>query len=119
MDDSKSQSVDSPIPHQDRVRRCCPDQPPSPPHAESFALTPSTEGTTIDGDGNIYIRDTNLLAIWKVTPEAGATILVQDGALLWTGQMWVNDNKKLWLPASLIHPGGDGLMVDGPKYIFT
>ncbi|KAJ5081215.1 hypothetical protein N7456_013453 [Penicillium angulare] len=56
-------------------------------YAEAVALTPSTGGTTIDGDGNIYISDTNLLAIWKVTPEGRATILVQDDALLWTDLM--------------------------------
>ena len=88
-------------------------------YAEPFALTPSTGGTTIDGDSNIYVSDTNLLAIWKVTPEGRATILVQDDALLWTDLMWVSADKKLWLPASQMRPGGDGLMADGPNYIFT
>ena len=86
-------------------------------YAEPFALTPSTGGTTIDGDGNIYVSDTNLLAIWKVTPEA--TILVQDDALLWTDLMWVSSDKKLWLPASQMRPGGSGLMAKGPNYVFT
>lgn len=88
-------------------------------YAEPFALTPSTGGTTIDGDGNIYVSDTNLLAIWKVTPEGRATILVQDDALLWTDLMWVTADKKLWLPASQMRPGGSGLMAKGPNYIFT
>lgn len=56
-------------------------------YAVPVALTPSTGGTTIDGDGNIYVSDTNLLAIWKVTTEGVATILVQDEALLWTDLM--------------------------------
>ncbi|KAJ5728828.1 uncharacterized protein N7483_003336 [Penicillium malachiteum] len=88
-------------------------------YAEPLALTPSTGGTTIDGDGNIYVSDTNLLAIWKVTPEGRATILVQDDALLWTDLMWVSADKKLWLPASQMRPGGSGLMAKGPNYIFT
>ncbi|KAJ5724608.1 hypothetical protein N7493_006336 [Penicillium malachiteum] len=88
-------------------------------YAEPLALTPSTGGTTIDGDGNIYISDTNLLAIWKVTPEGRATILVQDDALLWTDLMWVTADKKLWLPASQMRPGSNGLMAEGPNYIFT
>lgn len=88
-------------------------------YAVPFALTPSTGGTTIDGDGNIYVSDTNLLAIWKVTPEGRATILVQDDALLWTDLMWVTSDKKLWLPASQMRPGGNGLMASGPNYIFT
>lgn len=88
-------------------------------YAEPFALTPSTGGSTIDGDGNIYVSDTNLLAIWKVTPEGRATVLIQDEKLLWTDLMWVTADKKLWLPASQMRPGGDGLMADGPNYIFT
>ncbi|PYH92147.1 hypothetical protein BO71DRAFT_432183 [Aspergillus ellipticus CBS 707.79] len=88
-------------------------------YAEPFALTPSTGGTTIDGDGNIYVSDTNLLAIWKVTPEGRATILIQDEALLWTDLVWVTADKRLWLPASQMRPGGSGLMADGPNYILT
>ncbi|KAF7531742.1 hypothetical protein G7054_g8601 [Neopestalotiopsis clavispora] len=84
-----------------------------------FALTPSTGGSTIDGDGNIYVSDTNLLAIWKVTPEGRTTILVQDPALVWTDLMWVTADKKLWLPASQMRPGSDGLMAEGPNNIFT
>lgn len=88
-------------------------------YATPFALTPSTGGTTIDGDGNIYASDTNLLAIWKVTPEGRATILVQDDALIWTDLMWVTADKNLWLPASQMRPGGNGLMAEGPNNIFT
>ncbi|KAE8146518.1 hypothetical protein BDV25DRAFT_169832 [Aspergillus avenaceus] len=88
-------------------------------YAEPFALTPSTGGTTIDGDGNIYVSDTNLLAVWKVTPDGRADILVRDEALLWTDLMWVSKDKRLWLPASQMRPGADGLMADGPNYVFT
>jgi len=88
-------------------------------YATPFASTPSTGGSTIDGDGNIYISDTNLLAIWKITPEGRATILVQDDALLFTDLMWVTADKKLWLPASQMRPGGNGLMAAGPNNIFS
>ncbi|KAJ6109183.1 hypothetical protein N7486_001417 [Penicillium sp. IBT 16267x] len=88
-------------------------------YAEPLTLTPSTGRTTIDADGNMYVSDTNLLAIWRVTPEGRATILLQDDALLWTDLMWVSADKKLWLPASQMRPGDDGLMADGPNYIFT
>ncbi|KAH7146224.1 major royal jelly protein [Dactylonectria macrodidyma] len=88
-------------------------------YAEPFSLTPSTGGSTIDADGNIYLSDTNLLAIWKVTPEGYTTILLQDDRLLWTDLMWVTPDKKLWLPASQMRPGGNGLMADGPNNIFT
>lgn len=88
-------------------------------YAAPFTLTPSTGGTTIEGDGSIYVSDTNLLAIWKVTPEGRTTILVQDDALIWTDLMWVTADKKLWLPASQMRPGADGLMADGPTTIFS
>ncbi|PYI35951.1 major royal jelly protein [Aspergillus indologenus CBS 114.80] len=88
-------------------------------YVQAVALTPSTGGTTIDGNGNIYFSDTNLLAIWKVTPEGVASILFQDDRLLWTDLMWITPDKKLWLPASQMRPGGDGLMAAGPNYIFT
>ncbi|KAI8303017.1 hypothetical protein K4K61_007494 [Colletotrichum sp. SAR11_59] len=88
-------------------------------YAVPFALTPSTGGTTIDGDGNIYVSDTNLLAIWKVKPDGSSSILVQDDALVWTDLMWVDADKNLWLPASQMRPGANWLMADGPNYIFT
>ncbi|CAN9339349.1 unnamed protein product [Alternaria sp. RS040] len=88
-------------------------------YTEAVALTPSTGGSTIDRDGNLYFSDTTLLAIWKVTPEGYASILVQDDALVWTDQMWVTADKKLWLPASQMRPGADGLMAPSPNYIFT
>ncbi|KAF7956213.1 hypothetical protein EAE96_005133 [Botrytis aclada] len=86
---------------------------------EPFALTPSTGGSTIDGDGNVYVSDTNLLAIWKVTPDGYASILVQDDALIWTDLMWVTSDKKLLLPASQMRPGGNGLMAEGPTVVAT
>lgn len=33
--------------------------------------------------------------------------------------MWVTADKKLWLPASQMRPGADGLMAEGPNNIFT
>jgi hypothetical protein len=85
-------------------------------YSELYVLTPSTGGTTIDADGTIYASDTNLLAIWKITPDGRETIMVQDDALLWTDQMWVTKEKKLLLPASQYRPGGNGLK---PDYIFS
>ncbi|KAK1635778.1 hypothetical protein BDP81DRAFT_490875 [Colletotrichum phormii] len=88
-------------------------------YVEPFALTPSTGGTTIDGDGNIYVSDTNLPAIRKVQPDGFSSILVQDDALVWTDLMWVDANKTLWLPGSQMRPGANGLMADGPHNILT
>ncbi|TGO89697.1 hypothetical protein BPOR_0097g00010 [Botrytis porri] len=86
---------------------------------EPFALTPSTGGSTIDGDGNVYVSDNNLLAIWKVTPDGYASILVQDDALITTDLMWVTSDKKLLLPASQMRPGRNGLMAEEPNNIFS
>lgn len=83
------------------------------------ALTPSTGGSTIDANGNLYFSDTNLIAIWKVTPEGYASILVQDDNLVWTDLMWITDDNLLWLPASQMRPGGSGLMASGPNNIYT
>lgn len=88
-------------------------------YVEPFVLTSSTSGTAIDANGNIYVSDTNLLAVWKVTPEGRAIILIQDDALLWTDLMWVTADKKLWLPAFQTRPGSGGSMANGPYYIFT
>lgn len=88
-------------------------------YAEAYTFTPSTGGTTIDGDGNIYVSDTNLLAIWKIDATGRATILVQDDALVWTDQMFVGSDLKLYLPASQMRPGADGLMAASPNYIFS
>ena len=87
-------------------------------YAGPFVLTPSTGGTAIDANGNIYVSDTNLLAVWKVT-QGRATILVQDDAMLWTDLVWVTADKKLWLPASQMRPGSGGSMADGPNYILS
>ena len=45
-------------------------------YVKLFTTTPSIGGLTIDSNGNIYISDTNLLAIWRVTPKGRITILV-------------------------------------------
>lgn len=78
---------------------------------------PCNGGTTIDADGNLYFADTNLLAIWRVTADGYASILVQDPALVWTDLMWVTDENLLYLPAPQMRPGGDGLVADGPNNI--
>lgn len=87
-------------------------------YAVPVALTLSTKGTTID-DSNIYVGFTNLLAIYEVTPEGRAAVLVQDEAWLWTDLMWVISDKRFWLPASQMRLDGNDPMAEGPNYIFT
>jgi hypothetical protein len=60
-----------------------------------------------------------MIAIWKVTREGYATVLVQDDNLVWTDLMWITEDNLLWLPASQMRPGGDGLTASGPNNIYT
>lgn len=88
-------------------------------YAMPHVLTPSTGGSAIDAAGTIYVSDTNLLAIWTVSPEGEEAILFQDDALLWADQLWVTAGGQLLIPASQYAPGGAGLMADGPNYILS
>ncbi|KAK2615078.1 hypothetical protein N8I77_001854 [Diaporthe amygdali] len=74
-------------------------------YVEPYALTPSTGGTAIDAEGNIYVSDTDRQAIEKVYPNGTRTMLVQDERLLWIDAMWVDNQKRLWLPAAQLNRG--------------
>lgn len=74
-------------------------------YVEPYALTPSTGGTAIDAEGNIYVSDTDRQAIEKVYPNGTRTTLVQDERLLWIDAMWVDNQKRLWLPAAQLNRG--------------
>lgn len=64
-----------------------------------FYDTPTTGGTVIDGDGNIYVSDVNKLKIIKLTPEGKESVLVDDKRLVWADAMWIGHDGKLWIPA--------------------
>jgi len=89
---------------------------------EPFALTPSTGGTAIDADGNIYNSDTDRLAIIKIAPNGTWSTFVQDDRLLWVDAMWIDDQKRLWLPAAQLNRGtpfNNVSYVQPPLYVFT
>lgn len=90
---------------------------------ESFALTPSTGGTAIDADGNIYNSDTDRFAIEKICPNGTRTTLIQDDRLLWIDAMWVDSQKRLWMPAAQLNRGvpfGDGTnRIEKPLHVYT
>ncbi len=52
-------------------------------YVEPYAHTPSTGGTAIDAEGNIYNSDTDSQRIIKVAPNGTMSLLVQDPRLLW------------------------------------
>lgn len=89
---------------------------------EPFALTPSTGGTAIDADGNIYNSDTDRQAIIKIAPNGTWSTFVQDDRLLWVDAMWIDDQKRLWMPAAQLNRGtpfNNVSYVQPPLYVFT
>lgn len=92
-------------------------------YVEPFALTPSTGGTAIDAQGNIYCSDTDRLAVEKIAPNGTRTTLVQDDRLLWVDAMWIDGTGKLWMPAAQLNRGipfnnGTNRVVK-PLHVFT
>jgi len=92
-------------------------------YPEPYVLTPSTGGTAIDADGNIYSSDTDRQAIIKIAPNGTWTTLVQDSRLLWVDAMWVDTYGKLWMPAAQLNRGtpfNNGTSyVKKPLYVYT
>lgn len=64
-----------------------------------FYDTPTTGGTVIDGDGNVYVSDVNKLRIIKLTPEGKASVFLDDKRLVWADAMWIDKRGTLWIPA--------------------
>lgn len=74
-------------------------------YVEQYAHTPSTGGTAIDAEGNIYDSDTDSQRIIKIAPNGTMTTLVQDPRLLWVDAMWVDTRKRLWMPSAQLNRG--------------
>ncbi|KAK5560854.1 hypothetical protein LTR46_001162 [Exophiala xenobiotica] len=92
-------------------------------YPEPYARTPSTGGTAIDAQGNIYNSDTDRLAIIKIAPNGTWTTLVQDPRLLWVDAMWIDTYGKLWMPAAQLNRGtpfnNGSSFVQKPLYVYT
>ncbi|PHH87913.1 hypothetical protein CDD83_8242 [Cordyceps sp. RAO-2017] len=92
-------------------------------YVEPFALTPSTGGTAIDAEGNIYVSDTDRLAIQRIRPSGKVETLIQDDRLVWVDAMWVDSRGQLWLPAAQLNRGapfnGGKSHIQKPVYVFT
>ncbi|KAK7905436.1 hypothetical protein LTR67_000158 [Exophiala xenobiotica] len=109
---------------------------------EPYARTPSTGGTAIDAQGNIYNSDTDRLAIIKIAPNGTWTTclspvqflpfmpfltfclpVVQDPRLLWVDAMWIDTYGKLWMPAAQLNRGtpfnNGSSFVQKPLYVYT
>lgn len=64
-----------------------------------FYDTPTTGGTAIDGDGNLYVSDVDKLRILKITPYGQAATFIADPRLVWADAMWITASGSLWIPA--------------------
>ncbi|NHN85715.1 gluconolactonase [Acetobacter musti] len=64
-----------------------------------FYNTPTTGGTVIDGQGNLYVSDVNKLRLLKITPDGKESVLIADKRLVWADAMWIDSTGKLWVPA--------------------
>jgi hypothetical protein len=72
-------------------------------HVQLFCDTPSTGGTAIDAEGNLYVTDVNHQRILKITPDAQATTLLEDKRLLWPDALWIDNHGNLWIPAAQLN----------------
>lgn len=70
---------------------------------ELFYKTPSTGGTAIDADGNIYLSDVNKSEIIRISPEGKESLVIKDKKLLWADALWIDDNGYLWIPAGQLN----------------
>jgi sugar lactone lactonase YvrE len=68
-----------------------------------FHKTPSTGGTAIDADGNIYVSDVNLKQIIKITPNGKESLVIKDDRLLWADALWIDDDGYLWIPTGQLN----------------
>ncbi|MDQ0593642.1 sugar lactone lactonase YvrE [Chryseobacterium ginsenosidimutans] len=68
-----------------------------------FYNTPSTGGTAIDADGNIYVSDVNLKQIIKITSDGKESLVIKDEKLLWADALWIDDNGYLWIPTGQLN----------------
>lgn len=92
-------------------------------YREPYAHTPSTGGTSVDADGNVYVSDTDSQRIIKICTNGTMELLVQDPRLLWVDAMWIDTQKRLWMPAAQLNRGtpfnnGTSYVVP-PLHVFT
>jgi len=70
-------------------------------HVElKWANTPTTGGTAIDSQGNIYVNDTDKQRILRISPDGKQSVVIEDQRLVWADAMWIDRAGYLWIPAS-------------------
>ncbi|RDW76436.1 uncharacterized protein DSM5745_06428 [Aspergillus mulundensis] len=97
-----------------------------PDYVETFSLTPSTGGTAIDADGNIYYSDGDRQEIRRLSANGSTELLVRDARLLWVDALWIDSDQRLWMCASqlnrgnmFVQPGNQAMIIKKPIYVYT
>ncbi|KAI7164726.1 hypothetical protein KC316_g8287 [Hortaea werneckii] len=91
-------------------------------YREPYAHTPSTGGTAIDANGNIYVSDTDSQRIISIYPNGTMTLLAQDPRLLWVDAMWIDSQQRLWMPATQLNRGtpfNNESFIEKPLHVYT
>ena len=88
----------------------------------SWVNTPTSGGTAIDANGNIYMGDSNRRRIIKIAPDKTVTTLAVDSRFIWTDAMWIDRQGFLWIPATQLNRtaglNGGKAAVDYPVWIY-
>ncbi|CAG8939260.1 unnamed protein product [Penicillium salamii] len=97
-----------------------------PNYVEPFSLTPSTGGSAIDAQGNIYYSDGDRQEIRILAPNGTTTLLVRDERLLWVDAIWLDTKQRLWLCASqlnrgnrFLQPNNQSMTIEKPIYVYN
>jgi sugar lactone lactonase YvrE len=87
-------------------------------YVEPWLDTPTSGGTAIDAQGNIYLGDANRRRILKIAPDKTVTTLIEDPRLVWSDAMWIDHDGFLWIPATQqnLTPGFNGGGKNGVHY---
>ncbi|WP_027350364.1 SMP-30/gluconolactonase/LRE family protein [Halotalea alkalilenta] len=87
-------------------------------HVEEWADTPSTGGTAIDAEGNIYVADTNARRILRFDPNGEHQQLIEDPRLISPDALWIDAEGWLWIPATQMSLLGtdDGQVPNSVEY---
>ena len=72
-------------------------------HVTKYYDSPTTGGTAMDADGNIYLSDVDHLRIIKIKPDGTSELIVEDKRLLWADALWIDDKGFLWIPAGQVN----------------
>jgi sugar lactone lactonase YvrE len=65
--------------------------------------TPTTGGTAIDADGNIYVSDVNHSAIIRISSTGVSETIIQDIRLNWGDALWIDKHGFLWIPVGQLN----------------